>query len=128
MENSTEDRSSPANHSYSGAGAGNASEESGWTSYIDYFMETQRRQEDASGCAAPSTEDDVGSCSSTSHYGGDCAVGGSSWLLPALIEPSEESRKLSLKRESRRKKAMYDDSLEDTATSPIRSPKVRARL
>jgi hypothetical protein len=121
MDNSTEDLSSTANHS---SGAGNASEESGWTPYIDYFMETQRRQEDASGAVAPST-DEVGSCSSTSHYGGDCAVGGSSWLLPALVEPSEASpRKLSLKRESRRKKVMYDESLEDTATSPIISPEV----
>jgi hypothetical protein len=38
------------------------------------------------------------------------------------------SRRLSLKEgwRKKKKKVMYDESLEDTATSPISSPKVRA--
>ncbi|XP_062191021.1 vascular-related unknown protein 1-like [Phragmites australis] len=119
MENSSQDLSSTANHSFSGDG--DASEESGWTSYIDYFMETQRPQKEESG-ADPSTGD-VG-CRSASEYSGDCAGIGGSTRLPALVEPSKASGRLSLKKEGRRKKVLYDESLEDTATSPISSPKL----
>ncbi|TVU43460.1 hypothetical protein EJB05_09935 [Eragrostis curvula] len=121
MENSTEDLSSTATNHCSFSGAGEASEESGWTSYIDYFMETQRRQKEEAISAALST-DDVGS-RSISQYSGDC---GSS-RLPALTEPSEASRRLRLKKEGRRKKmVVHDESLElqDTATSPMSSPKL----
>ncbi|KAK3120968.1 hypothetical protein QOZ80_8BG0644100 [Eleusine coracana subsp. coracana] len=127
MENSsTEALSYTANHSFSGTGdGGNASEESGWTSYIDYFMETQRRQEEEASSAASSSteEEDVGRRSS-SQYSCDCAVACSS-RLPALIEPSEASRRRRLRiKKGRGKKVMYDESLEDTATSPISSPKL----
>ncbi|KAK3122667.1 hypothetical protein QOZ80_8AG0616570 [Eleusine coracana subsp. coracana] len=126
MENSsTEALSYTANHhSFSVTGdGGNASEESGWTSYIDYFMETERRQEEEASSAASSSTEDVGR-RSTSQYSCDCAVACSS-RLPALIEPSEASRRRRLRlKEGRGKKVMYDESLEDTATSPISSPKL----
>ncbi|CAO2164495.1 unnamed protein product [Urochloa humidicola] len=121
MENSGEDLSSTANHSISGDGSAAASEESGWTSYIDYFMETQRR----SAAANPSTDDGVGCRSTSECSGGGCGEGGGFTRLPALVEPSMVPRRLSLKEGWRRKKkVLYDESLEDTATSPISSPKL----
>ncbi|RLM60973.1 uncharacterized protein C2845_PM14G02020 [Panicum miliaceum] len=125
MENSGEDLSSTANHFSSGDGSAAASEESGWTSYIDYFMEMQQRQKgEASLAAGALSTEDVGRCHSTSEYSGDCRVGAST-RLSALVEPSVVSRRLSLKEGwRRRKKVLYDESLEDTATSPISSPKL----
>ncbi|PVH36233.1 hypothetical protein PAHAL_6G026100 [Panicum hallii] len=124
MENSGEDLSSTANHFSSGDGSVATSEESGWTSYIDYFMETQQRQKgEASLAAGALSTEDVGRCRSTSEYSGDCGVGAPT-RLPALVEPSVVSRRLSLKEGWRRKKVLYDESLEDTATSPISSPKL----
>ncbi|EES13316.1 hypothetical protein BDA96_07G033800 [Sorghum bicolor] len=124
MENSGEELSSTvASHSFSGDGGNAASEESGWTSYIDYFMETQRHKEEVSRAGDPST-DDAGRCGSTSKCSSDTGVGASTWL-PALEEPSTVvSRRLSLREGWRRKKVMYDESLQDTATSPISSPKL----
>ncbi|KAF8669880.1 hypothetical protein HU200_051057 [Digitaria exilis] len=129
MENSGEDlSSSTANHSFSGDGSAAGSDESGWTSYIDYFMETQRRQK-AKGEASLSAEalstDNVGGYHSTSENSGDCGVGAST-RLPVLLEPSAVSKRLSLKEgwRRRKKKVLYDESLEDTATSPISSPKL----
>jgi len=133
MENSGEDLSSTASHSFSGDGGSASSEESGWTSYIDYFMETQqqqRRKEEVSRRAGDPSTNDAGAgrrCSSTSECSSDTGVGASTWL-PVLAEPSVVSRRLSLREGWRRKKVMYDESLEDTATSPISSPKVRAYL
>ncbi|CAO2186851.1 unnamed protein product [Urochloa humidicola] len=125
MENSGEDLSSTANRSISGDGSAAASEESGWTSYIDYFMETQRRQKEASSAANSSTDDGVGCRSTSECSGGGCGVGGGFTQLPALVEPSMVPRRLSLKEGWRRKKkVLYDESLEDTATSPISSPKL----
>jgi len=123
MENSGEDLSSTANHFSSGDGsAAAASEESGWTSYIDYFMEMQQLQKgEASLAGGALSTDDVGRCRSTSEHSGDCGLGASTRL------PSVVSRRLSLKEGwRRRKKVLYDESLEDTATSPISSPNVRA--
>ncbi|KAG2581436.1 hypothetical protein PVAP13_6KG032900 [Panicum virgatum] len=127
MENSGQDLSSTANHFFSsGDGSAAASVESGWKSYIDYFMEMQQRQKgEASLATGGLSTDDVGRCRSTSEYSGDCGLGAST-RLPALVEPSVVSRRLSLKEGWRRKKkVLYDESLEDTATSPISSPKLR---
>ncbi|WVZ95203.1 hypothetical protein U9M48_040997 [Paspalum notatum var. saurae] len=129
MENlGEEDNSSTANQSFSddGYGGAAASEESGWTSYIDYFMETQHGQEVEASSAADPSIDDVGRrCRSTSEYSGDCGAAGGSMQLPALVEPLVVSRRLRLKEGwMRKKKVLYDESLEDTATSPISSPKL----
>lgn len=91
-------------------------------------METQQRHkvEEVSRAGDPSTDEDAaGRCSSTSECSSDTGVGASTWL-PALVEPSVVSRRLSLREGWRKKKVLYDESLEDTATSPISSPKVRA--
>ncbi|PWZ44119.1 hypothetical protein Zm00014a_025975 [Zea mays] len=129
-----EDLSSTAassRHSYSG----DDGEESGWTSYIDYFMETQqrrrrRKQGDVSRAAGdgPSTDDDAGRRrSSTAECSSGAGVGASSSCLPppVLVDPPVVvvSRRLSLREGWRRKKVLHDESLEDTATSPISSPK-----
>nr|ACG38347.1 hypothetical protein [Zea mays] len=130
-----EDLSSTAassRHSYSG----DDGEESGWTSYIDYFMETQqrrrrRKQGDVSRAAGdgPSTDDDAGRRrSSTAECSSGAGVGASSSCLPppVLVDPPVVvvSRRLSLREGWRRKKVLHDESLEDTATSPISSPKL----
>ena len=90
-------------------------------------MEMQQRQKGEASLAAGalSTDDDVGRCRSSSDHSGDCGLGAST-RLPALVEPSVVSRRLSLKEGWRRRKKVLYDSLEDTATSPISSPKVRA--
>lgn len=137
MENTTEgDLSSTANHPFSGSGdeCSAASEESGWTTYIDYFMETQQQhKETSSTCTSPSTNDIGRSTSENST--GDHGVGSGAIAsfaeaprLPALVDPSEVSRRLSFRKKEGiwRKKLLHDESLEDTATSPISSPKVRA--
>ncbi|KAL6857257.1 hypothetical protein ACP4OV_018639 [Aristida adscensionis] len=114
------DLSSTANHSFSGDDGAAASEESGWTSYIDYFMETQRRQKEASS-------DDNGPRRSTSEYDGDQRVGGgegSSIASSFAGAPRVPEASRRLKKVGRRKKVLHDDSLEDTATSPISSPKL----
>ncbi|CAD6266547.1 unnamed protein product [Miscanthus lutarioriparius] len=95
MENSGEDLSSTASHSFSGDGGSASSEESGWTSYIDYFMETQqqqRRKEEVSRRAGDPSTDDAGAgrrCSSTSECSSDTGVGASTWL--PLIELTRDS-------------------------------------
>ncbi|KAL5223356.1 hypothetical protein ABZP36_028069 [Zizania latifolia] len=115
------------NHSFSGSGEGctAASDESGWTSYIDYFMETQRKQQqqhhqqDIYKASTASATDDVGRPRSPGDHEAQSPS-------PELVEPSEVSRRSSFRNEGRRKKRllMYDESLEDTATSPISNPKL----
>ena len=85
----------------------------------------QLQKGEASLAGGALSTDDVGRCRSSSDHSGDCGLGAFT-RLPALVEPSVVSRRLSLKEGWRRKKVMYDESLEDTATSPISSPKVRA--
>ncbi|KAG8086741.1 hypothetical protein GUJ93_ZPchr0010g10431 [Zizania palustris] len=116
----------------SGGGCSAVSEESGWTSYIDYFMETQQQQqreekkEAAAAARADSATDDIGRRPRSSSSGDDRAA--QPPLLERLVEPSEASRRSVsfVRKEGRRRKKllMYDESLEDTATSRIiSSPK-----
>ncbi|KAL6658848.1 hypothetical protein ACP70R_002888 [Stipagrostis hirtigluma subsp. patula] len=120
METTTQDDlSSTANQSFF-SDEGTASEESGWTSYIDYFMETQRRQKEASNDdSRPTSEYDGG------HCGAEAGAIASSFAeeprLPALVEPSSEASR-RLKKLGRKKVDLCDESLEDTATSPISRP------
>lgn len=45
---------------------------------------------------------------------------------PASFEVSEKYRKLNLKKRKGKGLVLEDDSLEDTASSPVNSPKVRS--
>ncbi|KAL5230934.1 hypothetical protein ABZP36_029710 [Zizania latifolia] len=123
------DLSSMTNHSSgSGGGCSAASEESGWTSYVDYFMETQQQpqqqqEEEEAAASAASATDDIGRRPRSSS--GDDREAQPPLL--ELVEPSEVSRRVSFRKEGRRRKKLlmeYDESLEDTATSPISSPKL----
>ncbi|KAF0914120.1 hypothetical protein E2562_026516 [Oryza meyeriana var. granulata] len=108
--------SSMACHSSgSGDGCSATSGESGWTTYIDYFMEAQQqqKQEEAS-------TDDLGRSRSSSS--GDHEAQSP---LPELVEPSSLDASGRLRWRKKKELGMlYDESLEDTATSPISSPKM----
>ncbi|XP_042450475.1 vascular-related unknown protein 1-like [Zingiber officinale] len=93
------------------------SEESGWTMYLEDFMALEERSPAAGGCSSSS---DISFSSTIS----DAA----SSTFAACQQPSakadapEDYRKLCLKR---RKGLMTNaDSLEDTASSSLNSPKV----
>lgn len=78
--------------------AEDASEESGWTSYLEDF-----------------------SCSNGSFVSSPSLVSDAAW------NGSDSIRRLNfknLKRSSNHRKFSYDDDLEDTASSPVNSPKV----
>ncbi|KAG8642316.1 hypothetical protein MANES_12G075700v8 [Manihot esculenta] len=97
-------------------------ESSGWTAYFEDFS-THRDQDDcfSSGFGSSSMVSDAASYpawkSSTHHNYNHCSSIGDS---PTPIIPN----KLSFKKTRARKFSHHDDSLEDTASSPVNSPKV----
>lgn len=89
-----------------------SSEESGWTMYFEDFMASEERK------AAGGFSFGVVSGSSMISDAASCVA----WKpSSASLQVSENYRKLSLKK---RKGLLHDDSLEDTASSPVNSPKV----
>ncbi|KAG8046435.1 hypothetical protein GUJ93_ZPchr0008g11658 [Zizania palustris] len=92
-------------------------------------METQRQQqqqqqqqqeeEEDKAASTASAADDIGRPRSPGDHEAQSPS-------PELVEPSGVSRRSSFRNEGRRKKRllMYDESLEDTATSPISNPKL----
>ncbi|KAL0908973.1 hypothetical protein M5K25_023489 [Dendrobium thyrsiflorum] len=94
-------------------------EESGWTSYFEDFLASEKRK--ATETASTS------SCSSSLHEGSSMvsdAASCTAWKpLQITGEPRQSFGKLSLKRKKERR-VLEDDSLEDTASSPVNSPKV----
>ncbi|KAH0452722.1 hypothetical protein IEQ34_020021 [Dendrobium chrysotoxum] len=94
-------------------------EESGWTSYFEDFLASEKRK--ATETASTS------SCSSSLHEGSSMvsdAASCTAWKPHQITgEPTQSFGKLSLKRKKERR-VLEDDSLEDTASSPVNSPKV----
>ncbi|GAV76810.1 hypothetical protein CFOL_v3_20283 [Cephalotus follicularis] len=97
-------------------------EESGWTAYFEDFSNNYNREEDSlcsSFIDSPSLVSDAGSASAwkISHNKNvpACTSIGCSPKIP---------RKLIFKKTRSNKKLSLDDSLEDTASSPVNSPKV----
>ncbi|XP_010930685.1 vascular-related unknown protein 1 [Elaeis guineensis] len=88
-----------------------SSEESGWTMYFEDFLASERKEED--GCsfsiAGGSSISDAASCVA--------------WKPSAGAETTKSCKKLSFKKR-KAKGVLDDDSLEDTASSPVNSPKV----
>ncbi|CAL9135840.1 unnamed protein product [Musa textilis] len=89
-----------------------SSEESGWTLYFEDFMASEERK------AAGGFSFGAVCGSSMISDAASCVA----WKpSSASLQLSENYRKLSLKK---RKGLLHDDSLEDTASSPVNSPKV----
>ncbi|URE12739.1 hypothetical protein MUK42_22471 [Musa troglodytarum] len=94
-----------------------SSEESGWTVYFEEFMASEERK------AAGGFSSGVVSGSSIVSDAASCVAFDPS--SPGLEVSEEKYRKLSLKKKKKRGKGLLDDdSLEDTASSPVNSPKV----
>ncbi|RZR91973.1 hypothetical protein BHM03_00020162 [Ensete ventricosum] len=108
-----EESKNPSANSAFGPKDGSASsEESGWTMYFEDFMASEQRK------AAGGFSFGVVSGSSMISDAASCVA----WKpSSASLQVSENYRKLSLKK---RKGLLHDDSLEDTASSPVNSPKV----
>ncbi|URE12740.1 hypothetical protein MUK42_22471 [Musa troglodytarum] len=95
-----------------------SSEESGWTVYFEEFMASEERK------AAGGFSSGVVSGSSIVSDAASCVAFDPS--SPGLEVSEEKYRKLSLKKKKKRGKGLLDDdSLEDTASSPVNSPKNR---
>ncbi|XP_020594006.1 uncharacterized protein LOC110034087 [Phalaenopsis equestris] len=101
--------------------------ESGWTSYFEDFKVSEKRKaSEAASCS---------SCSSSLHEAGSSMVSDAAsctaWKTHHItgeiagepLPPPERLGNLSLKRKMGRG-VLGDDSLEDTASSPVNSPKV----
>ncbi|PKU76926.1 vascular-related unknown protein 1-like [Dendrobium catenatum] len=89
------------------------SEESGWTSYFEDFLASEKRK----------TEE-------TSNYTNisvsSSLVSDASWKPQVCSQQLNSCNKLNLMKMKKKKKTKIvfdDDSLEDTATSPVNSPK-----
>ncbi|XP_058068902.1 vascular-related unknown protein 1-like [Magnolia sinica] len=96
------------------------SEESGWTMYFDDFLPADNRNSSASSFGY------MGSSSSLVSDAASCAeaAGKLSGHITLPSGPTQKScRELSLKKR-RKRGALEDESLEDTASSPVNSPKV----
>ncbi|KAJ8459061.1 hypothetical protein OPV22_031987 [Ensete ventricosum] len=107
-----ESKNPSANSAFRPKDGSASSEESGWTMYFEDFMASEQRK------AAGGFSFGVVSGSSMISDAASCVA----WKpSSASLQVSENYRKLSLKK---RKGLLHDDSLEDTASSPVNSPKV----
>ncbi|XP_038988111.1 vascular-related unknown protein 1-like [Phoenix dactylifera] len=103
---------SSLNRSLSSKEGAPSSEESGWTMYFEDFLASEKREED--GCSFS-----MGGGSSVISDAASCAA----WKPLAGTEATKSCKKLRFKK----RKAggtLDDDPLEDTASSPVNSPKV----
>lgn len=94
-------------------------EESGWTAYFEDFSNNNRQHSYCSSFDSSSLVSDAASGaawkqSHNNHLAGFSSIGAS----------PEIPKKLKF-RKTRTKEISQDDSLEDTASSPVNSPKVR---
>lgn len=107
-------------------------EESGWTMYFDDFLQTNKKNEkmittttttsffssssdlmvsDAASSVAKNEKEKAAAATATANEGG---------FLPLL----RNCKRLSFKKRKTKGALMVDDALEDTASSPVNSPKV----
>ncbi|KAL7000157.1 hypothetical protein U1Q18_001307 [Sarracenia purpurea var. burkii] len=106
-------------------GTQDAPEESGWTSYFEDFLSKQRAEQTSllsESFGSPSFVSDAASrvpCK-TNNYN---QIAGAVCFPKDGSPPMMPPKKLSFKK-TRTKEISYDDSLEDTASSPVNSPKV----
>ncbi|KAJ1418144.1 hypothetical protein SESBI_16103 [Sesbania bispinosa] len=98
----------------------NYPEESGWTSYFEDFSKGMEPSY-CSSLGGSSLVSDAASCAAWkfSHQNHDVSCSS-----VRVKDSSNPSKKLCLKK-TRAKQILEDDPLEDTASSPVNSPKVR---
>ncbi|KAK7324788.1 hypothetical protein VNO77_28632 [Canavalia gladiata] len=107
-------------HSLNSSMAKPVSEESGWTSYFEDFSKGMEQQSHCSSLGGSSLISDAASSaawklSHHNHFVSCSSV--------KVRDPSNLSKKLCF-RKTRTKQISEDDPLEDTASSPVNSPKV----
>ncbi|KAL7185748.1 hypothetical protein ACSBR2_027667 [Camellia fascicularis] len=107
-------------------------EESGWTSYFEDFLSKQREQEEEEEeHNNTSFSDSFGSPSLVSDAASSCVprkinnYNQVSARCSPMDSPPKMPKKLSFKK-ARTKEISHDDSLEDTASSPVNSPKINS--
>ncbi|TKY48751.1 hypothetical protein E2542_SST26173 [Spatholobus suberectus] len=110
------------NPSMGKAGSGSATEESGWTSYFEDFSMGMEQQSYCSSLGGSSLVSDAASCAAwkLSHH--NHLVSYSSHVR--VRDPSNVSKKKLCFKKTRTQQISNDDPLEDTASSPVNSPKV----
>ncbi|OVA11128.1 hypothetical protein BVC80_1741g125 [Macleaya cordata] len=97
-------------------------EESGWTVYFDEFFSNNRQNSasysSSSGLETPSLVSDAASCAPWKFSDNSHLIGGH--------QPSNSSKKLRLLNKKKKTSGgvnLDEDALEDTASSPVNSPK-----
>ncbi|CAK9185179.1 unnamed protein product [Ilex paraguariensis] len=97
-------------------------EESGWTAYFDDFLSNQREHSSCSDAfCSPSLVSDA-----ASYVVWNNDIPSNNQVLPtssSMADSPNYPKKLNFKK-TRSKEITYDESLEDTASSPLNSPKV----
>ncbi|KAG5140968.1 hypothetical protein JHK84_034736 [Glycine max] len=103
------------NPSMGKAVSGSANEESGWTSYFEEFSKGMEQQSYCSSLGGSSLVSDAASCAAwkLSHHN----------HLVSYPSNNVISKKLRFKK-TRTQQISDDDPLDDTASSPVNSPKV----
>ncbi|XP_062187631.1 vascular-related unknown protein 1-like [Phragmites australis] len=99
--------------------------ESSWTDYFVDFMlsEEEKKRQDASYCATEGEDDGDGSRSHEEEEDDSTISDAASRAPTAVLLPSKYKELKKLKKKAF-KVLDHDDSLEDTASSPVNSPKV----
>ncbi|KAL9242088.1 hypothetical protein vseg_016124 [Gypsophila vaccaria] len=100
-----------------------SSEESGWTQYIDGFSEYNRNMKEDEVMVSSESSGDAVTGSMVSDAGSN-----PEWKQKLLNGLPNFQKKLNFKTKMRSQEMSVDDSLEDTASSPVNSPKVSAFL
>lgn len=96
-------------------------EESGWTCYFDDFFSNQK-QEQYSGYS--NNNNNILVSDAASFVVDDEKFYKTGQLIPSTSIMPNLSKKLDMKRTSTNEKNLHDDSLDDTASSPLNSPRI----
>ncbi|KAJ3705256.1 hypothetical protein LUZ61_008961 [Rhynchospora tenuis] len=98
------------------------SEESSWTTYFEYFLASEEKKRGGAASSSLSFSDDKDDATGNSVVS-DAASCGGELPLPSLVALSGACKNVKVKK--RRVHGLLDeDPLEDTASSPVNSPKV----
>ncbi|KAF8391503.1 hypothetical protein HHK36_023808 [Tetracentron sinense] len=103
---------------HSSKGTTGSPKESGWTDYFEDFLSNNKEYSSCSSGFGSSLVSDAASCAAWKFSDKDHVAGHSS-----VVGSEKSCKKLSFKK-SRTRRVLDDDALEDTASSPINSPKV----
>lgn len=97
------------------------SEESGWTTYFDEFFANQKKEQFSDGLTDDSSNYLVSDAASFVVDQKKFFESGDQ-LIPSTSTLTKLSKTMNIKK--RNKEILDDDSLEDTASSPVNSPKI----